>query len=149
MKSKHNRKNNPSNGGSSATMTQAQTQSQPQTAKKPGTLKIEDIVAEMAGKCGEVEKVVLKHEGDIRDQGARMDEFDARLSALEGKKASEKVVDAYCYYPGGDTSKPLSDPTDNFWVAIQSGAGKIVKVKARLKDGKLEALSPAEAAKYA
>ena len=164
---KRNRQKNGTNGGGttaqqSTTTTQSApattTQSAPAPAaqtqqKKPAApMDIKEIVAHLAGDHGKLRGTVEEHGKELGEQRTELDELKARVDALEGKKKApaDKVVDAFCYYPGGDTSKPLSDPTENFWVAVQAGQTKVVQVKARVgKDGKLVALSPEEAAKYA
>ena len=87
----------------------------------------------------------------------RIDKLEAAISAStkgESPKPDEgKVVNAYRYYPGGDKSKPLANPTLDYWIAVQAADYKVefvYLVKARLYgDGRLVALSPEEAAKYA
>ena len=131
-----------------ATTTQNTTTTAQNTqASTQQTLDLKKIVADLAGDHGALRCTVEK-------QGTVLDELKARVDALEGNVAAaktDKVVDAWAYYPGGDTSKPLSEPTDNFWVAVQAGQTKVVQVKARrdAASGKLTALSPEEAAKYA
>ena len=136
-----------------ATTTQNTTTTAQNTqASTQQTLDLKKIVADLAGDHGKLRGTVEEHGKELGEQRTELDELKARVDALEGKKKApaDKVVDAFCYYPGGDTSKPLSDPTENFWVAVQAGQTKVVQVKARVgKDGKLVALSPEEAAKYA
>lgn len=133
-----------SQGGASASTAQAQ-------RKKPATASPSNLnQMEWSAVAGELAKAQVKTSG-------RVDKLEAAVDALmkgEGPKPDEgKVVNAYRYYPGGDKSKPLANPTLDYWIAVQAADYKVefvYLVKARLYgDGRLVALSPEEAAKYA
>ncbi|MBQ1387500.1 hypothetical protein IIY68_01770 [Candidatus Saccharibacteria bacterium] len=129
-----------------ATTSVAQAQQKKPATSTPGNLN----QMEWSDVAGELAKAQVR-------TNERVDKLEAAVNALtkgeSPKPDTGEVVDAYRYYPGGDKSKPLSDPTLKYWVAVQATDYKvelIYRVKARLYgDGRLVALSPEEAAKYA
>ena len=130
--------------GTSTSAAQAQ-QKKPATST-PGNLN----QMEWSDVAGELAKAQVR-------TNERVDKLEAAVNALtkgeSPKPDTGEVVDAYRCYPGGDKSKALSDPTLDYWIAVQASDYRVeavYKVKARLYgDGRLVALSPEEAAKYA
>ena len=136
----------------STTTTQGTSTSAAQAQQKKPTTSTPGNLNQMGWSdvAGELAKAQVK-------TSERVDKLEAAVDALIKGKSSKpdtgEVVDAYRYYLGGDKSKALSDPTLDYWVAVQAADYKIeyvYKIKARLYgDGRLVALSPEEAAKYA
>ena len=132
----------------------------------PRAMSWEEMVAETNKRCAAMAGDVKDIKTVMTDQGNRLksveektdtlakevDDLKKRVKVAEesaktgGKKRS---VTGFRYYPGGDLSKPLSDPIEDYWEACQLGGGfRIVKVKCRRNGDKLEVIPSSELNDY-